>query len=113
MDNWFSGNEAASLRWVAFLFCTALAIGTGALMTAVFMSTAVALDSTVVFDVFYVFFAIRFINYTHRFHIIEEAMDTDVSEDTEQQKVLLSAVVRNISGNGKKSNEQERYNHIR
>jgi AraC-like DNA-binding protein len=46
--------------------------------------------------VFYVFFAIRFINYAHRFHVIEAAMEADVPEDDDRQQVLLPAVAGNI-----------------
>ncbi len=96
MDNYYSDNEADRLRWVAWSFFAALAIGVGALATSLFVSTAVALGFTLVFDLFYLFFAIRFINYAHRFSIIEEAMESDAGEDTEQPQVLPPAVVRSI-----------------
>lgn len=85
MDNWFSDNEADRLRWVAFSFYAALVIGVGALMTSIFVSTLVALCFTVVFDLFYLFFAVRFNNYAHRFSTIGEAMDCDAEEETAQQ----------------------------
>ena len=81
MDNFFSDNEADRLRWSAWSFFGALAIGIGALMTSIFMSTAVALSFTVVFDVFYLYFAIRFINYATRFHTIESALETPSTEE--------------------------------
>jgi AraC-like DNA-binding protein len=77
MDNYFSDAGAGRARWVAFSFYTALGVGVLALLSAVFMSTLVALLFAVVFDAFYLFFAIRFINYAHRFHVIERAMDDD------------------------------------
>jgi AraC-like DNA-binding protein len=75
MDNYFSDMEAGRLRWVAFSFFAALSVGVMALLSAIFMSTLVALLFAVVFDVFYLFFAIRFINYAYQFHTIERAMD--------------------------------------
>jgi AraC-like DNA-binding protein len=82
MDNWFSGDEAGRMRWVAFSFFAALAIGVGALLTSVFMSTLAALAFTLVFDIFYTFFAIRFISYATRFHAIEEAMENSLTGET-------------------------------
>jgi AraC-like DNA-binding protein len=75
MDNYFSDMEADRLRWVAFSFFAALAVGIMALLSSLFMSTLVALLFTVGFDTFYLFFAIRFINY--RFHAIERAMNDE------------------------------------
>ncbi len=81
MDNFFSGSEADRMKWIAVSFFAALAIGVGALLTTVFISTASALIFTVVFDIFYTFFAIRFINYAHRFHTIEPALETPSTEE--------------------------------
>jgi AraC-like DNA-binding protein len=81
MDNYYSDEEAGRLHWVAFSFFAALAIGVMALLSAVFMSTLVALLYAILFDVFYLFFAIRFINYPHQFQVIEQAMD-DAPEKT-------------------------------
>ncbi|GHT58163.1 hypothetical protein AGMMS50239_02150 [Bacteroidia bacterium] len=74
MDNYFSDMEAGRLHWVAFSFFAALAIGVMALLSSLFMSTLVALLFAVVFDIFYVYFAFRFVNYAHQFHAIERAM---------------------------------------
>jgi AraC-like DNA-binding protein len=77
MDNYYSDEEAGRLRWVAFSFFAALAIGVMALLTSVFMSTVVALSFTLIFDTFYTLFAIRFLNYPHLFqreleHVMED-----------------------------------------
>ncbi|MDR1224885.1 MAG: helix-turn-helix domain-containing protein [Tannerella sp.] len=84
MDNYFSGPETGRLRWVAFSFYAALSVGVMALLTSAFMSTLVALIFTFVFDIFYTFFAIRFINYPHRFRAIERAMDDGMPEEARQ-----------------------------
>jgi AraC-like DNA-binding protein len=80
MDNYFSDMEAGRLRWVAFSFFAALAIGIMALLSSLFMSTLIALLFVVVFDVFYLYFAIRFINYAYQFPTIELAMDDDMQD---------------------------------
>ncbi|MDR2562698.1 MAG: hypothetical protein LBC98_02005, partial [Prevotellaceae bacterium] len=73
MDNYFSDEEAGRLRWIAYSFCAALAVGIMALLSSLFMSTLVALLFAVVFNIFYSYFAIRFINYAHQFQSIERA----------------------------------------
>jgi AraC-like DNA-binding protein len=77
MDNYFSDMEAGRLRWVAFSFFAALTVGVMALLSSLFMTTLGALLFAVVFDTFYIFFAIRFINYAYHFHAIERAMDDE------------------------------------
>jgi AraC-like DNA-binding protein len=96
MNNYYSDNEADRLHWVVFSFFAALAVGVGALITSIFTSPAVVLGFTVVFDIFYFFFAIRFIDYAHRFSSIEEAMESDPSENDEQQQVLSAAIIKSI-----------------
>jgi AraC-like DNA-binding protein len=110
MDNYFSDNEADRLKWVAWSFFSALGIGIGALLTTVFMSTVVALTFTVIFDVFYLFFAIRFINYAHRFSSIKEMMESDVPEgDASQQQSLPAAVRKSIETMLKLWTEEKHY----
>ena len=83
MDNYFSDYEAGRLHWVAFSFFAALSIGVMALLSALFMSTLMALLFTVVFDAFYIYFALRFINYAHQFRTIEPAIDSEPAETDE------------------------------
>jgi AraC-like DNA-binding protein/type IV secretory pathway TrbD component len=99
MDNFYSDNEAGRLRWVAWSFFAALAVGVGALLTTVFMSTAVALVFTAVFDIFYAFFAIRFIGYTHRFHTIEAALENSPPEEIAEQQTVEATTAVKTSGN--------------
>jgi AraC-like DNA-binding protein len=76
MDNYFSDSEAGRLRWVAFSFYAALAVGVLALLTALFSSDLSALLLTIVpVWFFYTFFGIRFLNYAFRFHFIETAVE--------------------------------------
>jgi AraC-like DNA-binding protein len=55
----------------------------------VFTSATVAFWFTVVYDIFYIFFAIRFVDYAARFHVIEEAMESDPEEDTVPEEPVL------------------------
>ncbi|MDR0603195.1 MAG: helix-turn-helix domain-containing protein [Bacteroidales bacterium] len=106
MNNYYSDEQAEHLRWVSFSFFAALTIGIMALFSVIFMSMFGALIFTFVCDIFYTFFAIRFINYAHQFHIIAQAMNTDEIEDTdilteikveltETKKVHLSSMAQN------------------
>lgn len=97
MNNYYSGNETGRMRWVTFSFCASLAIGIGALITSAFMSTGVALAFTVVFDLFYTFFAIRFIGYAARFSAIEEAMKSDLPDEEDKGAgVLHPSIVKTL-----------------
>jgi AraC-like DNA-binding protein len=89
MDNYFSDMEAGRLRWVAFSFFAALAVGVMALLSSLFMSTLVALLFVIIFDIFYIFFAIRFVNYAYQFHTIGRAMDDETPEDAEKQCTVV------------------------
>jgi AraC-like DNA-binding protein len=91
MDNYFSDMEAGRLHWLAFSFFAALAVGVMALLSALFMSDVLILSFTVVLDVFYTFFAIRFVDYAHQFHTIEHAMDSGDTEETVQPDVQSGA----------------------
>jgi AraC-like DNA-binding protein len=82
MDNYYSDGEAARLRWVAASFFASLVVGVTALLSAVFMSTLVALIFSTVSDIFYTFFAVRLINYAYQFQVIERAMDDGAAEET-------------------------------
>jgi len=93
MDNYFSDNETGRIRWIAFSFFAALSVGVMALMSTLFISTFVALLFSVVFDVFYIFFAIRFINYANQFHTLEHAMN---NESSCKQEVIAENSVENI-----------------
>jgi AraC-like DNA-binding protein len=98
MDNYFSDEEDGRLRWIAYSFYAALAIGIMALLSSLFMSTLVALLFSVVCNVFYIYFTVRFINYAHQFQSIERAMD-DVPTPAETQCIAsLPAPDNEITG---------------
>ena len=86
MDNYFSDRQAEQMRWVAFSFFAALAVGVMALLSAVFMSALAAILFAVVFNSFYLWFAIRFINYAHKFRVIEHVLDNEQDEEMLTEK---------------------------
>lgn len=88
MDNYFSDMEIGRLHWIIFSFFTALAVGVMALLSSIFMSTLVAMLFAVIFNIFYIFFAVRFINYAYQFQYIEHAMNDKTSEGTEIQCIM-------------------------
>jgi len=90
LDNYYSDNEAARMRWMFFTFIAALSLGIMALLTTIFMSIPVLLIFTFVYNVFYVWFAIRFIRYAYRFHIIEKVFDEEDEKVTETDLRLRS-----------------------
>jgi AraC-like DNA-binding protein len=81
MDNFYSGEEAEHLRWVRISFFAALVIGVVALLSALFMSALGALLFSVALIVFYITFAVRFLNYPFVFRYIERAMDSEPAEE--------------------------------
>jgi AraC-like DNA-binding protein len=81
LDNYYSDDETKRLRWVVFSFFAALSVGIMALVSVVFMSVWVALLFSIVYDMFYLYFAFRFISYPHLFQTIEGAMSSEAPED--------------------------------
>jgi AraC-like DNA-binding protein len=78
MDNYFSDNETGRMRWIVFSYIAALVIGTIALFSVLFTSDLITLLFTTIINIFYLFFAIRFTNYAHKFHTIEKAMEMEI-----------------------------------
>jgi len=80
MDNFFSGREAEHLRWVNFSFYAALSIGTLALAVSLFPAIHIGIVCSIIYLVFYFYFAIRFIKHGFVYKKIEEALsDNDDS----------------------------------
>jgi len=95
MDNYFSTDEAARLRWVAIAFYMALGVGIWALVATWFTSTLFA----ILFDLFsiwfYAQFGIRLINYLWQFELLHPAIESpdiedDTTDDAEDETVLMS-----------------------
>jgi AraC-like DNA-binding protein len=74
MENYFSENEEVRLRWIYFSFHSALAIGLVALIFTIFPYAIFGLITSIACLIFYVYFAVRFVNYAFVFHILEEVI---------------------------------------
>lgn len=74
INNFFSDNGAQHLRWVCISFFASLGMGILALLMTLIMSPLSSFLFTIVIIVFYVWFSIRFLNYTAKFRIIETAI---------------------------------------
>jgi AraC-like DNA-binding protein len=81
MDNYYAGEEARHLQWVRVSFFVALTIGVLAFLNALFMSEARAVFFSVVLIVFYITFAIRFLNYPFEFCYIEQVISNESEEE--------------------------------
>lgn len=77
MDNYFSDSQAEKVHWIVVSFFSALSVGMMALLSAIFASLYTAIIFTLVSIAFYIWFAIRFINYGFRFHVIENALEEE------------------------------------
>jgi len=81
MENWFSENEEDRLRWIFYSFHSALAIGLVAFVFAIFPYAIFGLITSLACLVFYVFFAIRFVNYVFVFNKLEDVIAEEPEEE--------------------------------
>ncbi|MDR1783169.1 MAG: AraC family transcriptional regulator [Dysgonamonadaceae bacterium] len=81
MENYFSGYEEGRLRWISYSFYSALGIGLIALIFSLLPFALFGLLCSLSCLIFYVFFAIRFVNYAFIFNILEDV----VSEEPETE----------------------------
>ena len=79
INNFFSGQEAQQLRWVKVSFYAVLSIGVLALVTSLFPSVYIGVGSSVVYLLFYLYFAIRFVHYCFVYTKMEVALSNDNS----------------------------------
>lgn len=68
-DNFFSGNEYHRLAWIRNAFCMAACVGVAAI-ASLFVSTQAYIAFTTAYTAFYIYFAVKFINYIALFHRI-------------------------------------------
>ena len=92
MDNYYSDEEARRLQWVNLMFWGALGIGLLALLSALFMTKGGAIVFSVVYLVYYIYFAIRFLGYPHEFKEIEAAMSNEPQAKTGQEAKLPQGI---------------------
>jgi AraC-like DNA-binding protein len=81
MDNFFSGREKENLQWVIVSFFLALGIGIIALTASLLPTVHIGNICSLIYLLFYVWFAVRFINYSFVFKMMEEAMSDTLSTE--------------------------------
>ncbi|MCL2042481.1 MAG: AraC family transcriptional regulator [Bacteroidales bacterium] len=99
MDNFFSGREADNLRWVKFSFYAALSIGLLALTASLAPTIHVGIFGSVIYLLFYLYFAIRMIKYGFFYKKIESALtDDDIQTEPsgDDKKTLPASIVENM-----------------
>jgi len=93
-DNYFSGDEARRLRWVAIAFFSALGIGIMALTLIIYPSPIYDLVVAILCGLFYTYFLVKYINYPYIFHNViiqkeESETYTDACEDKTPNNLYL------------------------
>ncbi len=78
LDNFFSGPEAEHLQWVNFSFYAALSIGLLALTASLFPDIRFGAVCSIIYLLFYLYFACRIINYGFIFKKMENALSGDM-----------------------------------
>ncbi len=88
IGNYFSDTGSVKLNWVKVAFISALSIGLMAIIFQILPSLVFDNIFTSIVFVFYIGFAIKFINYDKIYESIEPAFDTGISPDIGFEKVL-------------------------
>ncbi|MDH6306950.1 AraC-like DNA-binding protein [Parabacteroides sp. PF5-5] len=79
IDNFFADGEDKRLRWIITSFCMALTIGILALASSFFPEN-IYIAFTIGYTLFYILFAIKYINYGFTFYRIEPALEAENEE---------------------------------
>ncbi len=95
MDNFYSDNIAARMRWVRVAFFAALFVGVFALYVTYYNSTAGETIFNFTSLCFYIFFGVKFINYPWQFEIIETPMTEETND--KQPLSIFDTATENIS----------------
>lgn len=86
--NYYSGEEAKHLNWVAIAFFSALGIGILALTLIIYPNPVFDLVVAILCGAFYACFLVRYINYPYIFHkIIIKREEPAVGDDTNVNKI--------------------------
>lgn len=89
VDNYFSEENTARLQWIFYTFFAALAVGIGALLLIFFGTTPHYIFFTIIFICFYMYFGLKFINYTSSFEDIEPVIsEENLSEEIKPKQSL-------------------------
>ena len=83
IKNYYSETAKIKMNWIKVAFISALAIGLMAIAFQIIPSLLLDNIFTSIVVVFYMVFAIKFINYNTIYHIIEPALDTAIPAEAE------------------------------
>jgi AraC-like DNA-binding protein len=102
MENYFSENEEDRLRWIFFSFHSALAIGLVALVFALLPYALFGLIIALSCLVFYVYFAIHFVNYIFVFNKMEDVITEEPEDEGDSlpvsfERKMLATLKRRIN----------------
>ena len=97
VDNYFSGNEIHWLKWIDIAFFSALTIGIYALLTVFITNLWFSNLFSIACCVFYLFFAIKYLEYPHLFNILQPVIEPgktsyyspekEIQQETLEQKL--------------------------
>ncbi|MCL2727952.1 MAG: helix-turn-helix domain-containing protein [Bacteroidales bacterium] len=109
MNNYFSGQEVQELRWVKFSFFAALSIGVLALASSLIPMIHIGVACKVVYLLFYLYFAIRFINYGFVYKKMEAALSDNNIVPQHQQNTQQGNGINILEAKLKKWIDQQRF----
>lgn len=89
VDNFFSEESTAHLRWILYTFIVALLIGIGVLLLTFSENATHYLLFTFLFICFYFYFGIKFLDYAYIFRRIEPAVVETKEKEEESDESLL------------------------
>ena len=102
MDNFFSGAEAEHLKWVNISFYAALSIGVLALVSSLFPHVIIGVLCSIIYLIFYLYFACRIVNYGNIYKKLEDALSDEpipLEQPEEGKNALQASVVNTIETN--------------
>ncbi len=82
LEAFYSGEEVRRLNWVRTTFFASLAIGINVGLCLSFLNYTLLLVMIAIYSVFYICFAIKYINYPQTFHTLRHSLEA-VPEQTE------------------------------
>lgn len=92
LENYYSDTEPERLRWVLFSFFAALGLGVLVLLASLYPHVYVSFLCQSLCLLFYVYFAIRFINYAFTFRHIGQAFAKSPKEEMEDRTLPASTI---------------------
>lgn len=91
LDNFFSGNEYRRLRWIKTVFWLAVVVSVTALMS-LFVSVGAYIVFTVGYTLFYICFAVKYINYVNQFYRFAAVVDVEPESETRSDEATNTTI---------------------